>query len=127
MIAWLWRPLLAITVHQDLARVEGVSVTAVKTALMLSLALVIAIAMKVVGVLLITALLVIPAATARPFAATPAMMAVLGSVIGMLSVIAGLGFAWYADTPVGPSVVLSAACLFLLATLAGKTTSTETY
>ena len=27
-IAWLWRPLLAITVHEDLARIEGVPVTA---------------------------------------------------------------------------------------------------
>ncbi len=120
LLLWLWRPLLAITVHQDLARVEGTPVAAVKTVLMLSLALVIAIAMKVVGVLLITALLVIPAATARRFAATPETMAVLGSLFGMLAVVGGLGFAWFADTPAGPSVVVCAGLLFLLATLSGR-------
>ena len=63
-----WRPLLAITVHEDLARVEGIPVMRIRALLMLALALTIAITMKVVGVLLITALLVIPAATARRLA-----------------------------------------------------------
>ena len=114
LISWLWRPLVSITVHQDLAQVEGTPVGPVKTVLMLSLALVIAIAMKVVGVLLITALLVIPAATARRFARTPETMAVLGSVIGMLAVLAGLSGAWFLDIPAGPSVVLCAGLMFLL-------------
>ena len=115
---WLWHPLLAITVHQDLAQVEGVSVAAVKTVLMLSLALVIAITMKVVGVLLITALLVIPAATARHFAKTPEAMAVMGSVFGLLAVVCGLAASWFMDTPAGPSIVLSAGLFFLLAQIA---------
>ncbi len=114
LIGWLWRPLLAVTVHEDLARVEGTRVGAVKAVLMLSLALVIAIAMKVVGVLLITALLVIPAATARRFAGTPASMAGLGTAFGALAVVSGLVAAWFADTPVGPSIVLCAGLVFLL-------------
>lgn len=118
LLAWLWRPLLAITVHQDLAQVEGTRVTTVKAVLMLSLALVIAIAMKVVGVLLITALLVIPAATARRFAATPEAMAMLGSLIGVVAVICGLAASWFADTPAGPSIVLCAGLFFLCAQLA---------
>src|SRR5690606_24431366 len=77
LIYRLWTPMLAITVHEELARVEGINVGWVKAALMLTLALVIAIAMKVVGVLLITALLVIPAATARRFASSPSSMAML--------------------------------------------------
>ena len=115
LLTWLWHPLVSITVHQDLAQVEGTAVGAVKTVLMLSLALVIAIAMKVVGVLLITALLVIPAATARRFSRTPESMAVLGSVVGMLAVLVGLGSSWFLDIPAGPSVVLCAGLLFLFA------------
>ncbi|MFP4682767.1 MAG: metal ABC transporter permease, partial [Ectothiorhodospira sp.] len=38
----LWRPLLAATVHEDLARVEGVPVTAVGVGFMMLIALVIA-------------------------------------------------------------------------------------
>jgi len=110
----LWKPLLAITIHEELAKVEGIPVTAVRTAFMLIIALVIAIAMKVVGVLLITALLVIPAATARRFANTPEQMAIFASLIGCSAVIIGLSCSWYLDTPVGPSIVLSAGILFLL-------------
>lgn len=111
----LWRPLLAITLHEELAAVEGVPVTAVRTCLMLLIALEIAVAMKVVGVLLVTSLLVIPAATARHFARTPEQMAMYGGLLGCLSVIFGLSAAWWFDTPAGPSVVLCAGGLFFIA------------
>lgn len=65
----IWRPLLNLSVHSELAAVEGVKVARVKLAFMLLVALVIAVAMKIVGVLLITALLIIPAAAARASAA----------------------------------------------------------
>ncbi len=109
----LWKPLINITVHADLAEVEGVKVSAVRTALMLITALVIAIAMKIVGVLLITALLIIPAATARRVSNTPEQMAITASIIAMLTVLMGLGMSWYVDTPAGPSVVVCGALLFM--------------
>ncbi len=110
----LWRQLLAITVHEELAQVEGLPVAALRLALMLLIAVVIAVAMKIVGVLLITSLLIIPAAAAQRHARTPEQMAVGASVLGMLAVGAGLSLSWYQDTPAGPSIVVSAAGLFLL-------------
>ena len=110
----LWRPLLAITVHEELARVEGLPVAGLRLALMLLIALVIALAMKIVGVLLITSLLIIPAAAAQRHARTPEQMAVGASLLGLLAVSAGLTLSWYQDTPAGPSIVISAAALFLL-------------
>lgn len=112
VLAWLWRPLLAMTVHEDLARIEGVAVTAVRTSLMLLMALVIAMAMKVVGVLLITALLIIPAAASRRVTHTPEHMAIVASILGGLAVTLGLIASYYWDTPAGPSIVLSATLLF---------------
>ena len=117
LLVLLWRPLLAITVHEELAEVEGVPVRLVRTALMLLIALVIAIAMKVVGVLLITALLIIPAAASRRLTRTPEQMAIGASLLGCLAVTAGLAASFHWDTPAGPSVVLSASCLFLLTLL----------
>lgn len=117
LLVLLWKPLINITVHADLAEVEGVRVSAVRTALMLITALVIAIAMKIVGVLLITALLIIPAATARRLSNTPEQMAFTASGIAMLTVVMGLGMSWYWDTPAGPSVVVCAALLFLISLL----------
>ena len=79
LLAFLWRPLLAASVDEELAAAEGLSPARSRLVFMLMMALVVAIAMKLVGVLLITALMIIPAATARRFAATPEQMAVLAS------------------------------------------------
>ncbi|MCG8690181.1 MAG: metal ABC transporter permease, partial [Minwuiales bacterium] len=113
-LVWLWRPLLSITVHEELARVEGVPVIRTQLCFMLLIAVVIALAMKVVGILLVTSLLIIPAATARRFASTPERMAVLASVTGMLAVALGLGGSLQWDLPSGPAVVVAAALLFTL-------------
>jgi zinc transport system permease protein len=116
-IILLWQRLLSITVHEDLARIEGVPVEALRTLLMLTMALVIAMAMKIVGVLLITALLIIPAATSRRLSQTPETMAIGASIIGSIAVCAGLCASYWWDTPAGPSIVLSASGLFLLSLL----------
>ncbi|UTA47773.1 zinc ABC transporter permease subunit ZnuB [Simiduia sp. 21SJ11W-1] len=117
LIGYFWRPLIAITVHEELARVEGVKVEAVRMLLMLAMALVIAIAMKVVGVLLITALLIIPAAAARRLSQTPETMALTASGLGLIAVTLGLVSSYYWDSPAGPSVVLGASLLFALTLL----------
>lgn len=114
LLIGLWRGLLMVTIHEELAIVEGRNAGLLRLALMLMLSLVIATAMKIVGVLLITALLIIPAAAARPLAATPERMAVFASLLGMASVIGGLSLSWYADTAAGPSVVVTAFGLFLV-------------
>ncbi|MFH1273175.1 MAG: zinc ABC transporter permease subunit ZnuB [Pseudomonadota bacterium] len=110
MLIPLWRPLLAITVHEELAKVEGLPVAGIRLALML----LIAVAMKIVGVLLITSLLIIPAAAAQRHARTPEQMAFGASVLGIVAVCLGLTLSWFEDTPAGPSIVVSAAALFLL-------------
>lgn len=60
LLAWLWKPLLAFTVDEDLARAEGIP-SVRQLVFMLLIAAVIALAIKIVGVLLVTALLIIPA------------------------------------------------------------------
>ncbi len=117
VLAWLWRPLLALTVHEELAQVEGVPVFPVRLAFMLLVAIVIAVAMKVVGILLITSLLIIPAAAARRFARSPEGMALLASGLGGVAVGLGLWASLRWDTPAGPSVVLAAAFLFMLSSV----------
>ncbi len=112
--ALIWRPLLAITVHEELARAEGVRVGLVRVAFTLLIALAVAIAMKIIGLLLIVSLLIIPAATARRLARTPEQMALLASVIGAVSVVGGLHGSLVWDTPSGPSIVVAALVLFAL-------------
>ena len=115
----IWRPLLAVTVNEELAQAEGVRVLAVRLVFTLLLAIVIAVAMRVVGLLLVTSLLIIPAAAARRFSPTPEFMAVAAAGLGVLAVIGGLQLSLAADTPSGPSIVVAALALFILSQLAG--------
>jgi zinc transport system permease protein len=117
LMIWLWRPLLSMTVHEEMARVEGVPVERVKLGFVLLLAITVAIAMKIIGMLLITSLLIIPAAAARSFARTPERMALYASLIGMLAVVMGLTASLRFDLPTGPAIVVAAATLFVLSLL----------
>jgi len=114
ILAWLWRPLLLIAVHEEMARVEGVAVERTQILFMLLVAGVIALAMKLVGILLVTALLIIPAAAARNLAKTPEQMAALAALAGALAVVGGLAGSVAWDLPTGPAVVAAATVLFAL-------------
>jgi zinc transport system permease protein len=115
ILCWIWRPLFAATVNRELAQAEGMNPERTNLIFMLLMAAVIAIAMKIVGVMLITAMLIIPAATARRFALGPEHMAILAAIIGSGSVVLGLFSSLEWDTPSGPSIVVAALVLFLLA------------
>lgn len=109
-----WSPLIAATLNEQMAKVEGVPVQRLNLMLMVIVAIVVALAMKVVGILLITALLIIPASASRYLSQSPEQMAVGASLIGMLSVVLGLVCSYFFDTPAGPSIVLAASSVFLI-------------
>lgn len=113
VLYFYWNKLLSVTVHAELAKIEGVNVERLNLMLVMLIALTIAVSMKVVGVLLITSLLIIPPAAARRLAQTPEQMAFKASLIGAASIVLGLFAAFYLDTPAGPSIVVVATAIFL--------------
>nr|VFK31552.1 MAG: zinc transport system permease protein [Candidatus Kentron sp. MB] len=110
----IWRSLLSVTIHEDLAAVEGVPVARVRLVFVLMLACVIAVGMKAVGTLLIVSLLIIPAAAARRMANSPERMAAVAALFGVISVIGGLAASLQWDMPPGPAIVVAATLLFVL-------------
>jgi zinc transport system permease protein len=114
LLYYYWNEFLALTVHRELARIEGVPVDQLYALLVMLIAVLIAVAMKIVGVLLITSLLIIPAAAARRVSDTPEQMALGAAVTGCLAVLGGLAMSYYWDTPAGPSIVATACVIFLL-------------
>lgn len=110
----IWRQLFAATVNYELAKAEGQNPDRANIIFMLLMAMVIAIALKIIGVLLITAMLIIPAAVARRLSSGPEQMAVLASLIGVLSVVAGLYGSLEYDMPSGPAIVVASLGFFVL-------------
>jgi len=115
LIFFLWQALLLSAVHRELAKVEGVPVDQIELIFSLVLALVIAVGMKVVGVLLMSALLIIPSAAARRFARSPGQMVLFAIMMSITSVVGGVLMSFWQDTPTGPSIVLTASLIFMLA------------
>jgi zinc transport system permease protein len=113
-LALNWKALVLLTIHEDLAKAEGLPVFFLQLGFMITVAIVIALAMRMVGILLITSLLIIPAATARQLALTPMSMAIQASIYGMVSVVVGIILSYYFDTPTGPTIVSVSVSLFIL-------------
>ncbi len=110
---WIWCPLLAATVNTDLAIVAGLRPERACLIFGFLVAAIIAVAVKIVGILLIVAMLIIPAATVRRFASNPEKMAVSAATVGVMVVVGGLLASAQFDTPSGPSIVVTAAALFI--------------
>lgn len=114
LMIFLWRSLVLTTLHEDLARTEGVNAFLVNLCFMALMTLIIAVSSRIIGILLITSLLIIPAATARAFARSPEGMAVIAGGLGVLSVCGGLYGSLRFDLPPGPAIVVMATALFAL-------------
>ncbi|MCK5727256.1 MAG: metal ABC transporter permease [Thiotrichaceae bacterium] len=113
-LRFIWKPLLSLTVNENLARVEGVNVTLVSSIFTILIAVTIAIGIKVIGALLISSLLIIPAAAARYLVCSPIRMVFVSMVIGIFAVCAGMTSSFFFDTPTGPAIILSASFIFSL-------------
>ena len=120
LMLWLWRPLVRLSLHEELATAEGIDPRLSRGLFDIMLAVTIAVAMKIVGILLVMAFLVVPAVAARPLASTPGRMALIAAFIAVLGVIGGLLLSSNYDTPGGPSIVLVMTGLAAISLLAAR-------
>lgn len=108
-----WTPLLLMTIHEDLAKAEGVRTYREQIILICLMTLIVAISIRMVGIMLITSLLIIPAACARQFARSPEGMAIGAAIVGTISVILGMFASLQWNTPTGPSIVCACVMIFV--------------
>lgn len=119
-LAWLsirWKKLLLISINEDLAKVEGVNIKRIDLEFLIVIAFLVSISVKIFGVLLVASILVIPATAARNCSNSPIKMLIFATVIGVISVMSGIGLSYLIDSPSGPSIVLSSFLIFLLSLL----------
>ena len=117
VLGLIYRPLLSITVHRELAMVEGVNIRLTETVFVLLLALAVALSIKAVGILLVASMLIIPAASARSFSVTPERMIVFASISGVAAVCLGILASLELDWPAGPAIVAVATLIYIISAL----------
>jgi zinc transport system permease protein len=115
LIGALFRPLVAVALDEEAARVSGVPVGLLNVLLAGLAGVTIAVSMRIVGILLIAALMVLPVIAASRIAWSIRSTIVLSTAIGLGSVFAGLTLAYYANLAPGGAIVLTAAAAFVLA------------
>lgn len=114
VLSLCWRQFVMCTIHEELARVDGIAVERMQLLFLVLLAVAIAIGMQIVGLLLMMSMLIIPAAAARRFSRSPQAMVVYAALLGVVAVTVGLWSSMRFDTPAGPSVVVASAILFFI-------------
>ena len=114
LLCYNWSSLVLITIHQDLARSQGIKVVYINLVLTMLMTIVVALSINIIGILLITSMLIIPDASARQLAKSPQLMAVISATFGMLAVIIGVISSFYLDTPSGPTIVSVAVLIFIV-------------
>lgn len=106
--------LLALSLHEELAATEGISVRLNTYVVNLLLALVVAFGIRAVGILLITALLIVPAAAARNIARNVRQMFWWNMLISLSSAFLGLLLSLRYDSAAGATIILVATGWFLV-------------
>jgi zinc transport system permease protein len=117
VIALAYRPLVAVVVDEEGARVAGLPVSALNALTAVLAAVTIALSMRIVGILLIAALMVLPVIAASRVAWSMRSTVLLAMCVGLASVLAGITIAYYADLPPGGTTVLVAAGAVALSAL----------
>jgi zinc transport system permease protein len=118
-VAVMWRPLLAVVLDEEAARVAGLPVDRLNLLLAVLTAVTVVVGMRVVGVLLVAALMVLPVGAAQRVARSFRGTLVLAAVVGAASAVVGLGVARQWSLAPGATIVLVAAALFLATALGG--------
>lgn len=112
--------LLYVTFDETAAAVSGLSVSWYNRIMVMLTALVVVGAMQIMGVILVAAMLVVPVAGAAQVSRSFTEALLVSVVLAELSVILGIGIAYYAGATAGGVVVLVAVGIYTLAVIAGK-------
>lgn len=112
------RAFMGAAFNQKKAATLGLRPRLAHLVLLCLITLAVASSFQVVGTLLVFGLLIAPPAAALVWAKSIRTVMVLGSMIGVASVVIGLWISWYASTAAGATIALVAALSYFVSALA---------
>ena len=117
VIAAFYKELLFTSYDATMSAASGIPVRFMQYLLPVLVGVTTVASLKAVGIVLVLALLVTPSATAMLLASRMPSIMAYSVAVGLIATVLGLYLSFYADLPSGPSIVLVATGLFLLALL----------
>ena len=117
VIAVFYKELLFTSYDATMSAASGIPVRFMQYLLPVLVGVTTVASLKAVGIVLVLALLVTPSATAMLLARRMPSIMAYSVAVGLIATVLGLYLSFYANLPSGPSIVLVATGLFLLALL----------
>lgn len=118
LIVWIilsllfWKKILRVTLSPDIAKSQGIKVSAYEFWYLIYLSIFIALSLKIFGVLLLWAFLVLPGNIGKIASRSLRWVFIYATIFSLLSVILWLFGSYYLDTSAGASIVLILWCIF---------------
>jgi zinc transport system permease protein len=116
----LRRAMFSVVTDEEWSRVAGVPVGALNALLAVLTAVAVVAAMQIVGILLVAAMMVLPVGSAQMLARSFSGALAISVAIGVGASIAGLAVSRAAGTAPGGTIVLVAAAVFVVVTIASR-------
>lgn len=117
VVAAFYKELLFTSYDATMSAASGIPVRFVQYLLPMLVGVTTVASLKAVGIVLVLALLVTPSATATLLGRRVPEIMAYSVAVGLVATVAGLYLSFHANLPSGPSIVLVATGLFLLALL----------
>jgi ABC-type Mn2+/Zn2+ transport system permease subunit len=120
-IAGLGKEILSYSFDPQMAQASGVPVAFIHYLLMVLIAVTVIVGMPIIGSPLVTALLVLPAVTATQLTQRLRQVFVIAIAVAIIAVVAGvIVHGRWPFIPIGPAVVLTLFCIFLVSYAIGR-------
>ncbi len=116
----LYNKIFAVTFDESFAKVSGVKAEKYNMVIALLTALTVVIGMRIMGTLLISGLIIFPALSAMRIFKSFRKVVIGAALISCLCFLLGTVLSIFADTPVGASIVIVNAVVFIVLSLVGK-------
>ena len=113
ILIFCWNKWTLIAISSDLAKAKGIHISWMQFLFFTAISFFVAMTMKLMGALLAPAFFVIPAMTARLLSKTPEKMAILSTLLAIISSFLGIYFSFQTDLPTGASVVVVCLSLYV--------------
>ncbi len=112
--------IMLLSIHEDIARTEGIDVKLYNLIYLASIAIIVALGVDLVGGLMTAALVAIPAASGRNVSRKLSQFTLAAIAFGVISAIAGIISSSLTGLPAGPLVIIASAVIFLVTVVAAK-------
>ncbi len=106
--------MILASISSDLAQTSGVNLKLNNTLYLICIAVTVALGVRIVGGLMTAALLAIPACTAKNMSSNLSQYTIISTIAGGLACILGVIAYAILGVPIGPSIIIASALLFLI-------------